>query len=312
MTGSLDTGPPPGLGNRSRAKMTWLARHLLTTVFLLGFLTSAESERLSSVPYYRVDLHLRQRDDAVVLHCPAYHARAGDIVVYEEATGGEIMRAEVQKNAAVRRLKLLASSLYAVNATHRRFCRLQRVESGTQDLRTVSLTEFIIHRTGPDADLSAAFEFFNYNPKETRTIPVKEGDPVLLSCPQKSPKGKQHERKALWFRAAGEQPISSTKNNQLYLASVGPEDVGVYYCAWQESTQRSSPFLTVTKFILGTEAGAVLPPTPTETTTVGDHSIRFTCQQTVQPSDTIVWEKPGGIVFLNHAGDNSITQKPTE
>ncbi|BHF59032.1 Basement membrane-specific heparan sulfate proteoglycan core protein [Sparganum proliferum] len=316
MTGSLDTGPPPGLGNGLRVKTIWRTKHLIAAIFLLGFLTSTESGHLPSVPQYRVDLHLRQRDDEVVLRCPAYHVHEGDIVVYEDAAGAEILRAAARHGEAVQRLKLPATSLYAANATHQRFCRVQRVKSDTQELQTVSLTEFIIHRTGQDADLSAAFEFFNYDPAETSVLLVKKGDSVIISCPRKSPRERQGEgrkksEEVLWFRAAGEQPISSTKDNQLYIASTGPEDIGVYYCAWKDSAQRSSPFLTVTKFILKAEEDAMPARTPAETTVVGDHSIRFTCLQTVQPSDTIVWEKSGGIVLLNHAGDNSIIQRST-
>nr|VZI25038.1 unnamed protein product [Spirometra erinaceieuropaei] len=316
MTGSLDTGPPRGLGNGPRVKTIWRTKHLITAILLLGFLTSTESGHLPSVPQYRVDLHLRQRDDEVVLRCPAYNVHEGDIVVYEDAAGAEILRAAARHGEAVQRLKLPATSLYAANATHHRFCRVQRVKSDTQELQTVSLTEFIIHRTGQDADLSAAFDFFNYDPSETIVLLVKRGDSAIISCPRRSPRERQGEgrrksEKVLWFRAGGEQPISSTKDSQLYIASTGPEDVGVYYCAWKDSAQRSSPFLTVTKFILKAEEDAMPARIPAETTVLGDHSIRFTCQQTVQPSDTIMWEKSGGIVLLNHAGENSIIQRST-
>lgn len=81
-----------------------------------------------------------------------------------------------------------------------------------------------------------------------QTVNVSQGYAVRLTCPIGEP---TESSKILWFRAGGEQPItSSPKNGVLLIESATNGDFGTYYCGHYDPKQSSNLFLAVNKFIV--------------------------------------------------------------
>lgn len=234
----------PGIRDLHRSP-TWFTLLLLMTLLVNPLLLCSAQPSL-----YQVNMRLSSTSPLLELRCPLYQAVPGDILVYSDMEGKELLRVILQENSPP---PILALPIDSLNKDARNFVYVCRVlEPATNSL--VSKTTFAVQKQvisngkGENCTFTymwlkgikystriymfylisvPVFETFNYDPDAVKITKAELGKPLKVECPLK---GGSH----VWFRAGGEMILSSETKERtpiLNITAVKSSDLGTYFCA---------------------------------------------------------------------------------
>ncbi|KAL5112095.1 Basement membrane-specific heparan sulfate proteoglycan core protein [Taenia crassiceps] len=284
----------PIAGHR-RASWFYLLRFLVIALLLLP-------SRCALPHLYQANLRLKESNPVLELRCPLYQAVAGDVLVYSDMKNVELMRVILQDGKPAPVLELSVEDLNKDSKAFVFFCRV--FESKTQSL--VSKATFVVQKQVSSSTKVPIYETLHYDPNEVKDIKVKLGQSLRVKCPIKAG---AHQ----WFRAGGEQMLEvSSKNplDELTFTSIKMSDLGIYYCGARPTEEGHSLGLSlfVQKFIIKASEDSVLTRLA-DVKATEDYRVVQLCRQEVEdlgPSNTIIWERPVGVVHLLYSGKHQI------